>query len=81
MSASASSSAREADAARILGELGLSAVTVSAAGPEGEVAVVRASHAEWTRLFEADAMRAVEQVKATGFRYVALDLGPAPAGV
>src|SRR5690606_12991246 len=76
MTASGAADPRLAVAARALAGAGVADATVTAAGHEGEIAVVTVPRAGWPRLFETETRAAVAAVKAAGFRYVALDLDP-----
>ena len=67
---------RERAAAAALRARGLAGASVRAAGPEGEIAVVTLPVGEWARLLEPESAAVVAEVKAEGFRYVALDLDP-----
>jgi PP-loop superfamily ATP-utilizing enzyme len=80
MSGSPPGDARVEGARRLLESQGVAGARVSAAGPDGEIAVVTVPAARWRLLLEDEGPRIVEAVKAQGFRYVALDLDPSPAG-
>lgn len=67
MSGSNDPRAREAE--RLLASRGLVSVRVDVAGHEREIASVRASHRLARRIAEL-----APEIKALGFRYVALDL-------
>jgi PP-loop superfamily ATP-utilizing enzyme len=71
---------RQRAAAGALRAHGLPGARVRAAGPEGEIAVVSVPVEEWSRLLEPESARVVAEVKAEGFRYVALDLDPGAGG-
>ena len=62
------------EAARVLEAAGLEPARVSAAGPDGEIALVSLARTEWSRLLSAESAALVAAIKAHGFRYVALDL-------
>lgn len=74
------SAPREESAAAALHARGLASASVRAEGPEGEIAVVSLPVEEWARLLEPESAAVVAEVKAEGFRYVALDLDPGGAG-
>lgn len=65
---------RGAEAERLLAQSGIRA-TVSAAGPTGEIAAVAAPV---YRL--ADIAACAAAIRALGFRYVAIEIGPAGRG-
>lgn len=76
MSAGPRASSREEAAARVLAEHGVAGAGVRAGGPDGEIALLSAPHADWERLLDpASGAAIVERIRALGFRYVALDLG------
>ena len=64
---------RVAAAERLLAAHGVAA-QVEVEGHEQEVAAVRVPESAWARLLGEDGLRIAEEVKALGFRYVALDL-------
>jgi hypothetical protein len=70
------SDAREGAAGAALRARGLVGASVRAAGPDGEIAVVSLPVHEWARLLDPESAAVVAEVKAEGFRYVALDLDP-----
>ena len=61
---------------RMLREAGFPDVVVDAEGQEREIAAVRVPPQDWERLAGPDGARVADEVKAAGFRYVALDLLP-----
>jgi PP-loop superfamily ATP-utilizing enzyme len=67
---------RVARAERLLAARGFAGAEVSVEGHEREIAAVRVPAGAWERLAEDEGVLATE-VKALGFRYVALDLAPA----
>ncbi len=67
---------RVARAERLLAARGFAGAVVSVEGHEREIAAVRVPADSWERLAEDDGALSAE-VKALGFRYVALDLAPA----
>lgn len=66
---------RATRAERLLAERGFAGARVSAEGHEHEIAAVRVPAGAWERL--ARDAEVAGEVKALGFRYVALDLAPA----
>jgi hypothetical protein len=66
-------------ALEVLRAHGLGEASITAEGPDDEIAALRVAPRHWQRLLagEADALTAA--LLAAGFRYVALDLA-APAG-
>ena len=68
---------RVARAERILDEHGIAAARVEAEGHEREIAAVRVGADDWARLLGPEGVALAAEVKAAGFRYVALDLLPA----
>ena len=64
-------------AERLLAERGFVGARVSVEGHEQEIAAVRVPAGVWERLAGDEGVRAAGEVKALGFRYVALDLAPA----
>ena len=64
-------------AERLLAVRGFPGVRVSVEGHEREIAAVRVPAAGWERLAGEEGVRLAAEVKALGFRYVALDLAPA----
>jgi PP-loop superfamily ATP-utilizing enzyme len=73
--------ARIQAAQRVLAAHGLYGAEVSVEGHEREIAALRVPDGAWERMMGDDGAAIAAQVKALGFRYVALDLdgGPAPA--
>ncbi len=67
---------RVARAERLLAARGFAGAQVSVEGHEREIAALRVPAEAWERLAEDEGALAAE-VKALGFRYVALDLAPA----
>ncbi|HEX5724879.1 MAG TPA: hypothetical protein VFX98_05405 [Longimicrobiaceae bacterium] len=67
---------RAAAAGRLLVEYGLAGAAVEVEGHEREIAAVRVRAEDWERLLGEEGARLVAEVKALGFRYVALDLLP-----
>lgn len=65
-----------AEAERVLATHGVAA-DVSVEGHEREIAAVRVGEDAWTRLLGDEGAAIAAEVKALGFRYVALDLAPA----
>ncbi|HEX2204261.1 MAG TPA: hypothetical protein VHG91_13215 [Longimicrobium sp.] len=72
-----SGDARVALAERVLAGHGVAGATVDAEGPEREIAAIRVPAEDWARLMGPEGARIADEVKAAGFRYVALDLLPA----
>jgi PP-loop superfamily ATP-utilizing enzyme len=68
---------RVARAEVVLLEHGFPGGTVSVEGHEGEIAAIRVSSADWERLVCDDTTVLCRELKALGFRYVAVDLLPA----
>lgn len=68
------SAERIAEAERVLAAHGLDGASVEAAGHTGEIAALAVPGAEWERMVGPDGHRISEQIRALGFRYVALDL-------
>lgn len=69
---------RAAAAERALAELGFTAARVRVEGPDDEIAVITLPDDRWSDLLGDPRAEAVAGVRAAGFRYVALDLQPAP---
>ena len=67
---------RTARAERLLAARGFGGARVSVEGHEREIAAVRVPAGAWERLAGDDGARLATEVKALGFRYVALDLAP-----
>jgi hypothetical protein len=67
-----------AAAERALAELGFPAARIRVEGPDEEIAVITLPDARWPDLLGDPRAEAVAGVRAAGFRYVALDLQPAP---
>jgi PP-loop superfamily ATP-utilizing enzyme len=67
---------RAARAAELLAAHGIAA-RVSVEGHEGEIAALRVPADAFERFVDADAGPLAREVKALGFRYVAVDLLPA----
>lgn len=61
-------------AERALAAAGVAGARVRAAGQQGEIAVIELPPAHWDALLGGGGGRLVTEVKALGFRYVALDL-------
>ena len=74
---SAAADARIGRAEAVLAAHGVTGARVDAEGPEREVAAIRVPAGDWARLMGPDGARVADEVKAAGFRYVALDLLPA----
>ena len=72
-----SADARIAAAARALADQGVYGATVEVEGHQREIAAVRVPAADWERMLGPEGAAIAETVKAVGFRYVALDFGPA----
>ncbi|CAN5587465.1 hypothetical protein BH24GEM3_BH24GEM3_17210 [soil metagenome] len=72
--ASFSAAERERRAAELLRELGVECVRVEAAGHQGEIAALSAPAGELERLLGEQAPTLAADLRALGFRYVALDL-------
>lgn len=70
---------RIARAERVLAGHGVAA-EVSVEGHEGEIAAVRVAEDAWARMLGEDGAAIAAEVKALGFRYVALDLDVAGDG-
>jgi PP-loop superfamily ATP-utilizing enzyme len=66
---------RVAEAERVLAGHGVAA-DVSVEGHEREIAAVRVSEDAWGRMLGDEGAAIAAEVKALGFRYVALDLAP-----
>lgn len=75
MSVGALIDARAARAVQLLASHGIGA-EVTVEGHEGEIASIRVAADDWERLAGEDGARLAAEVKALGFRYVALDLLP-----
>jgi PP-loop superfamily ATP-utilizing enzyme len=75
--------ARIQAAERVLAAHGLYGAEVSVEGHEREIAALRVPDGAWERMMGDDGAAIAAEVKALGFRYVALDLavddGPVPA--
>ncbi len=67
---------RIAEAERVLAGHGVAA-DVSVEGHEREIAAVRVAQDAWARMLGDEGAAIAAEVKALGFRYVALDLAPA----
>jgi PP-loop superfamily ATP-utilizing enzyme len=67
---------RVAQAERVLAGHGVAA-DVSVEGHEREIAAVRVAEDAWARMLGDEGAAIAAEVKALGFRYVALDLAPA----
>lgn len=65
-------------AERVLAAGGVAGATVRAAGPDGEIALLALPDEEWPALFAPERRALLDEVKAAGFRYVALDLDATP---
>lgn len=61
---------------RLLAVHGFAGARVTAEGHEHEIAAVRVPAGVWERLAGDEGARVAGEVKALGFRYVALDLAP-----
>ena len=70
---------RIAAAERVLAGHGVAA-DVSVEGHEREIAAVRVAEGAWGRMLGDEGAAIAAEVKALGFRYVALDLAPADGG-
>jgi PP-loop superfamily ATP-utilizing enzyme len=70
---------RIAQAERVLAGHGVAA-EVSVEGHEREIAAVRVAEDAWPRMLGGDGVAIAAEVKALGFRYVALDLDVAADG-
>lgn len=68
---------RAGRAERLLAVRGFEGARVSVEGHEREIAAVRVPADAWERLAGDEGARLAAEVKALGFRYVALDLAPA----
>ena len=68
---------RVAAAERALAEHGVYGASVDVEGHEREIAAVRVPEAEWERMLGSEGAMIAQAVKGAGFRYVALDFGPA----
>jgi PP-loop superfamily ATP-utilizing enzyme len=68
---------RAGRAERLLATRGFEGARVSVEGHEREIAAVRVPADAWERLAGDEGARLAAEVKALGFRYVALDLAPA----
>jgi PP-loop superfamily ATP-utilizing enzyme len=68
------SAERIAAAERVLAAYGLEDASVEAAGHNGEIAALSVRGAEWERIIGPEGHRLSEEIRALGFRYVALDL-------
>jgi PP-loop superfamily ATP-utilizing enzyme len=65
---------RIADAERLLAAHGVYGAEVSVEGHEREIAAVRVPDGAWERMMGDEGAALAAEVKALGFRYVALDL-------
>jgi hypothetical protein len=65
---------RAAAAEALLRARGLAGATVRADGPEGEIAAIRLPESGPGALLGADGAAAAAEIRALGFRYVAVDL-------
>ncbi len=72
--ATPSAAERERRAAELLREMGLEGVRIDAAGHQGEIAALSAPADEFERLVGEGASGLAADLRALGFRYVALDL-------
>ncbi|MBW3571590.1 MAG: hypothetical protein KY467_10830 [Gemmatimonadetes bacterium] len=70
---------RIAAAERVLAGHGVSA-ELSAEGHEREIAAVRVAEDAWARMLGDEGAAVAAEVRALGFRYVALDLAAGDAG-
>jgi PP-loop superfamily ATP-utilizing enzyme len=68
---------RVARAERLLASRGVPGASVGVEGHEREIAAVRVPAGAWERLVGDEGARLAAEVRALGFRYVALDLLPA----
>ena len=68
------SAERISAAERVLAAHGLECASVEAAGHGGEIAALSVPGAEWVRLTGPEGRRVSEDIRALGFRYVAVDL-------
>lgn len=68
------SAERVAEAQRVLAAYDLKGASVVASGHTGEIAALSVPGAEWARLIGPAGSRLSEDIRALGFRYVALDL-------
>lgn len=66
--------ARIGAAERVLAAHGVYGAEVSVEGHEREIAAVRVPDGAWSRMMGDDGTAIAAEVKALGFRYVALDL-------
>jgi PP-loop superfamily ATP-utilizing enzyme len=64
-------------AERLLASRGVRGASVGVEGHEREIAAVRVPAGAWERLVGDEGARLAAEVRALGFRYVALDLLPA----
>ncbi len=64
-------------AERLLASRGVPGASVGVEGHEREIAAVRVPAGAWERLVGDEGARLAAEVRALGFRYVALDLLPA----
>jgi PP-loop superfamily ATP-utilizing enzyme len=69
--------ARIHDAERVLAMHGVYGAEVSVEGHEREIAAVRVPDGAWHRMMGDEGAAIAAEVKALGFRYVALDLSVA----
>lgn len=65
---------RIAAAERVLASHGMAGASVEIAGQAEEIAAVTVPRAGWDRMLGVEGRRVSEQIRALGFRYVALDL-------
>lgn len=65
---------RIAAAERVLAAHGISGASVELAGQAEEIAAVTVPPAAWDWMLGVESRRVSEQIRALGFRYVALDL-------
>ncbi len=68
------STERIAAAERVLAAHGLAGASVEAVGHNGEISALSVPGAEWARLIGPEGYSVSEDMRALGFRYVALDL-------
>lgn len=68
---------RAARARALLAAGGFAGAEVGVEGHEREIAAVRVAAEDWARLLGEEGRRVADEVKALGFRYVAVDLLPA----
>jgi PP-loop superfamily ATP-utilizing enzyme len=59
---------------RVLAARGLTGASVEVCGHTGEIAALSVAGDSWTRMIGGEGRRISEEIRALGFRYVAVDL-------